>query len=233
MFSSIVWGIATIMTLYVTVGVYMPKLRNRIHKNKESSWTENCENARVTTDTSFSRKYLFVILLCIFAACVCGFRVEADVSSMLVNLKICLGYCVLCGIVITDLEYMTIPNCYVGILFIGRVCALIVEAIMEPEIVFIRLISSVIVCVLCFLILFIVAKIAKGGLGEGDIKLFCGLAFLCGFYITIYTLVFACFVCGLVSIFLLLFKIKSLKDAVPMGPFILIGYIVTILLAVY
>lgn len=233
MFSSIVWGIAAIATIYVTIAHYMPKLRNRIHKSEENSCSEIIENACNVTDTSYFRKYLFVILLCVCAACICGFRVGADVASPIMNLKICLGYCVLCGIVITDLEFMRIPNCYVGVLFGGCLCALFVEAIVEPEGIITRFISSALICVLCFLILFVVSKLAKGGLGEGDVKLFCGLAFLCGFYLTIYTLIFACLICGVVSIFLLLFKIKSMKDAVPMGPFILMGYILTILLAVY
>ncbi len=70
--------------------------------------------------------------------------------------------------------------------------------------------------------------ISKGGIGGGDMKLIGVLGFILGVKKIILT-IFLSFVLGaIISILLLLFKIKGMKDPIPFGPFICIAFIITI-----
>lgn len=77
-----------------------------------------------------------------------------------------------------------------------------------------------------FILLLIVALIARGGFGFGDVK----LAFLLGMFTayqsweTLVVAVFAAFLLGgLVSLVLLVFRIRDRKDSIPFGPYLVGG----------
>lgn len=78
-------------------------------------------------------------------------------------------------------------------------------------------------------IFLIIAIISKGNMGGGDIKLIAVLGFILGVEKSLLS-IFLSFISGaIISIFLLLFKIKSRKDAIPFGPFICVAFIITII----
>ena len=77
-----------------------------------------------------------------------------------------------------------------------------------------------------FAALLIVALIARGGFGFGDVKLaaFLGLyATYLGWGQLVVAIVLPFVVGGVVSIFLLVTRIKGRKDAIPFGPYMVIG----------
>ncbi|MEA2022909.1 MAG: A24 family peptidase [Actinomycetota bacterium] len=82
-----------------------------------------------------------------------------------------------------------------------------------------------------FLLLLVIALIARGGFGFGDVK----LAFLLGLFTayrsweTLIVAVFAAFLLGgLVSLVLIIFRLKGRKDAIPFGPYLVAGAYVAI-----
>ena len=84
---------------------------------------------------------------------------------------------------------------------------------------------------LYFVLLFVLALIARGGFGFGDVK----LAFLLGVFAayqswdTLIVAIFAAFLLGgLVSLLLVVFRIRSRKDAIPFGPYLVLGAYVAI-----
>lgn len=84
---------------------------------------------------------------------------------------------------------------------------------------------------LYFVLLFVLALIARGGFGFGDVK----LAFLLGMFAayqswdTLIVAIFAAFLLGgLVSLLLVVFRIRSRKDAIPFGPYLVLGAYVAI-----
>lgn len=79
---------------------------------------------------------------------------------------------------------------------------------------------------LYFLLLFVLALIARGGFGFGDVK----LAFLLGLFAayqswdTLIVAIFAAFLLGgVVSLVLVLTGIRGRKDAIPFGPYLVVG----------
>jgi len=123
---------------------------------------------------------------------------------------------------LTDLDTKLIPN---RILFPGTIVGLVLllgGAIVEGGPIVRPLAGGVIY----FVLLLALALIARGGFGFGDVK----LAFLLGLFTayqsweTLIVAVFAAFLLGgLVSAILVVFRIRSRKDSIPFGPYLVAG----------
>ena len=128
---------------------------------------------------------------------------------------------------LTDIDTKLIPN---RILFPGTVVALVLligGGLIEGG----PVVRAVAGGAVYFLLLFVVALIARGGFGFGDVK----LAFLLGLFATyqswdtLIVAIFAAFLLGgLVSLLLVVFRIRSRKDAIPFGPYLVLGTYVAI-----
>jgi leader peptidase (prepilin peptidase)/N-methyltransferase len=123
---------------------------------------------------------------------------------------------------LTDIDTKLIPN---RILFPGTVIGLVLllgGAIVEDG----PLVRPLAGGVIYFLLLLVLALIARGGFGFGDVK----LAFLLGLFTayqsweTLIVAAFAAFLLGgLVSAILVVFRIRSRKDSIPFGPYLVAG----------
>ena len=123
---------------------------------------------------------------------------------------------------LTDIDTKLIPN---RILFPGTIVGLVLlmgGAIIEDGPIVRPLAGGVIY----FVLLLVLALIARGGFGFGDVK----LAFLLGLFTayqsweTLIVAVFAAFLLGgLVSAILVVFRIRSRKDSIPFGPYLVAG----------
>jgi leader peptidase (prepilin peptidase)/N-methyltransferase len=130
---------------------------------------------------------------------------------------------------LTDLDHKLIPN---RILFPGSAAGAVllgVGAFIDAEPA--SFLRALLGATAYFGALLAVALIAKGGFGFGDVKLawFLGLysAYLGWSELLVATFVpFA--VGGVVSIFLLVTRIKGRKDAIPFGPYMVIGAYIAI-----
>ncbi|WP_416199199.1 prepilin peptidase [Sporanaerobacter sp.] len=92
-----------------------------------------------------------------------------------------------------------------------------------------NIINSILALIISSGIFLIIAIISKGGIGGGDIKLIGVLGFILGIKFTLLN-IFLSFILGaIISIFLLLFKIKGKKDPIPFGPFICIAFMIVTL----
>ncbi len=128
---------------------------------------------------------------------------------------------------LTDLDTKLIPN---RILFPGTVVGLVLlmgGAIVEGGPILRPLVGGAIY----FGLLFVLALIARGGFGFGDVK----LAFMLGLFTsfqswdTLIVAILAAFLLGgFVSAFLVVFRIRSRKDAIPFGPYLVAGAYIAI-----
>jgi leader peptidase (prepilin peptidase) / N-methyltransferase len=78
-----------------------------------------------------------------------------------------------------------------------------------------------------FLFLFILAVVSKGGIGGGDIKLMGVIGLVLGFQGAYFTLMIASITGVLVAIVGLVLKKYTRKTAIPFGPYLAIGALVT------
>ncbi len=117
-----------------------------------------------------------------------------------------------------DFQYKIIPNILVGItLFVGIIFVLFDN---------ISIINTLLGMLIGGGILFLLALIPKA-IGGGDVK----LMFALGLFLTpqkvVETLLLAFVFSALISLVLLIFKIKGRKDYIPFGPFLAFGCFVT------
>lgn len=128
------------------------------------------------------------------------------------------------ALTLTDLDHKLIPN---RILFPSSGVALVLlggGALVDGQLVDYG--RAIVGGVAYFAALLIVALIARGGFGFGDVKLaaFLGLyATYIGWGQLVVAIVLPFVVGGVISIFLLVTRIKGRKDAIPFGPYMVIG----------
>lgn len=159
-----------------------------------------------------------------------GYAASEKAVSHIAWTQLTLSYAaVLCAAVI-DYKLNIIPNRISIFLMVSRGAVILYE-MLSDTFVMENLISSVLGCVVCLLVLLTAGKVFPGGIGKGDVKLLAALGFSCGLYTVFSTLLMALFCCVIVSVILLKMKKVTLKDYLPFGPFIWMGYLCMILLA--
>lgn len=187
------------------------------------------------TKTKFisSHPTLFMILMLVSSvfAAVCGYYAYEIASNPINIAKMTLTIAVLAVVFVTDIELMIIPNHLPLSLILGRIITVILEYIFYRDIATQSLVNSVITLIGSVVILLLLSFLTRGGIGMGDVKLFSALGFLCGLRALIASLLFAFVVGALFSTALLLFKKKKLKDVLPLGPCMLFGFGIAVLVS--
>lgn len=241
---SVVWGLLALAIISITVKYYLPVLSKRTQVMTSEVPASSEDNGGVVepaaekcgkyrSEILNNRAYTITMLvLCAGFAAWCGYTAGEHSTSIIGMLKMTLGMCVLCCTFITDMELMMIPNLCPLILLAGRTITIAAEFIWLKDEALAWLLNSLIAMVISLLLLLLMSKLTHGGLGMGDVKLFSSLGFLCGVQAVCFILMFAFLLCALASAGLLLSRKKRLKDSLPLGPFIWLGYGVTVLLTI-
>jgi len=123
---------------------------------------------------------------------------------------------------LTDIDSQLIPN---RILFPGTVVGVVVllaGSLVDGG----ALLRPLLGGVAYFALLFVLALVARGGFGYGDVK----LGFLLGVFVAypawevLTVAVLAAFLLGgLISLVLIVSRLRSRKDAIPFGPYLVVG----------
>lgn len=218
-FMCAIWGIFCVATVFFTQKWYLPKLKLKTTGSDE-----------YVISNKINHKVFIALLfgISIIIALICGFVSGNRQDELLSTIKMLLALCVLNVVAIIDIELYKIPNICVLILLAGKGLSIIPEIIINDGTVWIGLVNSIIAGTFSLVFLLLMSKITRGGIGYGDIKIFGSLGFLCGVRAVIYTLMISFFLSAVVSVVLLITKRKQLKDGLPMGPFIWIGFATTI-----
>lgn len=71
--------------------------------------------------------------------------------------------------------------------------------------------------------------LSKGGMGGGDVTLIASLGFILGIKYILLNIFLSFLLGAIISIFLLSSKLKTQKDPIPFGPFIVVAFFITVL----
>ena len=125
-----------------------------------------------------------------------------------------------------DIDHQIIPNTLVLLILIWDIIYKFINfLIYNLPLNLINHLLGLIVGFILFLLIFI---LSKGGMGGGDVKLMGVFGFVLGIP-RIFLNIFLSFVVGgIISIFLLAFKIKKRKDPIAFGPFLILGFLVSL-----
>jgi leader peptidase (prepilin peptidase)/N-methyltransferase len=127
-----------------------------------------------------------------------------------------------------DVRKQIIPN---GLNFIGFLVGIIIAYLVGMDNVYksLDLLLGMVTGAGIFILIALFAVIAykKEGMGLGDVKLMGMLGLYFGFANTIQIFILSFFVGAIISIILLITKLKTKDDYIPFGPFIVIGAVFT------
>ncbi len=130
-------------------------------------------------------------------------------------------YCLFAVLGVIDLERKLILN---KIVYPAAAAALIIDGFLPPGIL-----NAVIGGAIGFVLLLIPALIYRGGMGWGDVKMAMLIGLVTGFPLVFVSLLMGIILGGLVAGLLLLFKLKRRKEPIPLGPFLSLTTMVTLL----
>ena len=131
-------------------------------------------------------------------------------------------FCLLAAILVIDLERGVILN---KVVYPAAAIALIIAAFTSNP----GIIKVLIGGGLGLVIMLLVALVSRGGIGWGDVKMGGLVGLLTGFPLVLVSLLLAVVSGGIVAAVLLLLKIKQRKQAIPFGPFLSLGTMLTLL----
>ncbi len=207
-------------------------LVNRLSKSRKIDVrTISIFNKRILNN--ITAEHIVTVTGAVIVSALCGYFAFRQIGITVLNIKLLLSFCALLSAFIIDFKTHLIPNILSIILISVRFIFMLTELISGDKNFISMLISSFAALIICFLVLIIISKIMHGGIGYGDIKLISSLGFMCGIYAVMYTLLFGLLLSFLVSIIMIAAKVKKMKDYIPFGPFIFLGYIATLILGAY
>jgi len=140
-------------------------------------------------------------------------------------------FAILCTVLIVisgiDYEHQIIPDEMVWmILILGIVYQLTTHFYLQlPS----SWISSILGLVMGGGFFLLIAVVSGGGMGGGDIKLMGALGIWFGWQLTLLNMLLSFILGAILSMVLLLLKIKGRKEAIPFGPFIALATVITLL----
>lgn len=156
-----------------------------------------------------------------------------NVANYLNYIRLIVLFGIISAAAIIDFKKKIIPNILILIGVGTWVTIVAFELLFYRETAILQLKSNLIGFAIGFGVLLIAALVSKGGLGFGDVKLFGVIGLLSGAICTYYTLLYCLLVSALTSAALLILRKKGRKDSIPLGPCILIGYFIAIILTCY
>lgn len=125
-----------------------------------------------------------------------------------------------------DLKEMIIPDILVILILITTIIYKLLTFILYSK--YPDLLNSIGGLVLSSLLFILIIVLSKGGMGGGDVTLIGSLGFILGIK-NIFLTIFLSFILGaIISIILLVTKIREKKDPIPFGPFIILGFFITV-----
>ena len=173
--------------------------------------------------TTISPQYPLVESLNAFAYIIIylkfGFEVDFIFYSLMSS--------VLVAIIFIDLKEMIIPDSLVLSVLVMSIIHKAVNYFLygiSPE-----LIWSILGLLLAGGLFLAIVIVSGGGMGGGDVTLIGALGFVLGVKFIVLNIFLSFMLGAIISIFLLAAKIKTRKDPIPFGPFIVLGFFITVL----
>lgn len=187
-------------------------------------------NAKEFLQIKYDFTPLLVILIAFFASAFvfvfCYLFNDDSFMRALMNAEVMLWLSILGYI---DAREKIIPNSLIGVGLLLWLVLILLDIIVGGTPWLQLLVFSGIGGIACGGLLFIIALIVKSALGMGDVKMFFVLGLLYGLTDAYGILLFSIIAMGVVSIALLIAKKVTTKSTIPMAPFVILGFFLSII----
>lgn len=182
---------------------------------------------------SFNVEEWISIFLSTTAATVAIVAVQLLDMHIVFVFKIFISLMVLQSAAIVDWKTRTIPNILSIFLIVPRFIFIPFEYFYQNDVFKTLIISSLVGSIATFIVLYLIHKVTKSGFGMGDVKLLSSLGLMVGISSTLTTIMFGMIVAAVLGVLMILLNRKTRKDTIPFGPFILVGFIISVALGVF
>lgn len=183
------------------------------------------------TSKEISKVEKVVLLVVVAVLCFAStMKIMDKVHDIIGIVKMIVCLLGLLGAACFDYREHRIPNIFPLVIALSAVLLLGLGVLAEQAGAIAYVTTGILSSVVCGLILVVASVITKQGIGAGDIKLICAIALIAGVYTVMGTLFFGVVSCSVYGIIALILKKKSVSSAVPFGPFLLFGYVLTLFL---
>lgn len=172
-----------------------------------------------------------IILILVTVAISLVFCTVYKENNLLTSIKRLSLLCMLWPIAYIDFKSYRIPNSFIILGLAFRTAIFPFELIFQSELVWWSLLSEIVASLALLLAAFLCSLCMKGSIGFGDMKLFVVMGLLLsldGIWSAIFLSLIVSF---FISVYLLITKKKSRKDAIPFGPAIVIGTFLSVCLS--
>lgn len=179
------------------------------------------------------KKRILIAAMFFVIGAICGYRIYVDRTDMINVCKLLIALWGLSASACIDFREHRIPNLYPAVLLLSAVVLLACGCLTGQQGAKAYIVTGIFAMLASAVCLATASHLTQGGIGAGDIKLFSTLGMLTGVYVICGTAFFAIASCAAASAVMLLTKKKTLQDTMAFGPFICLGYIITILFLDY
>lgn len=239
--------------LGISIGSFLNVLIARLPKNESINGRSHCDNCRKTLSwTDLIPLISFVLLKGKCKYCRSPLSYQYPIVEFLTGALFVFTYGIMnheLGIMglATLLYYLFIVSSLIVVFFLDLKYGIIPDKIIFPAIIvslvyisistFYPLSSNVLPSIFnhlssalgAFLFFLFIYLITRGrGMGLGDVKFSFVLGLTLGIWGTILALYIAFLTGGIIGIILILWKKKTLKNAVPFGPFLVVGFLISL-----
>lgn len=216
--------ICVVIVLVIQLLISFAAYQYLTHRNDEKIGFRNILRLK------FEYVHLLVVLIAFFISSVIfvvGFLWNNELfMRAFMNASVMLWLCIVGYI---DARERIIPNGLIGIGILFWLVLLLIDIFLGGTPWLKLLVFSAIGGIGCGGLLFVIAIIVRSALGMGDVKMFFVLGLLYGLADAYGVLLFSIIAMGLVSIILLIAKKVTTKSTIPMAPFVVLGFILSIL----
>ena len=226
----------TVISLAVVI--YMAKLTNRYIAEE----TERKDIYSIELPKPYGKSvksYVVLFLLSVISA-LCAFFVEKSVISVFFCIEMGFCYIAVLGSAVADIKLNKIPNILPIGLFVSGIIMITLQSFFIDESV-LYFISSFIGCLLSFCILTVSGKIAKNGIGKGDVKLVSAIGLTVGVQAVFVLMTTSLLICLAVMIGLrvkekYIDKNENVNDSqnkLAFAPFLYLGFVIMSIGSIY
>ncbi len=159
--------------------------------------------------------------------------VKKNVMSLEVMIRWSVLLCSCCVIAFIDIKEHKIPNKIILFLLVVRLGFMVYETIENPDFLDYMIWYPLLGALVGAALMLLAMVVSRKGIGMGDVK----LIFIVGFYVSSYELISTMFLIFFASamygIAALALKKVTLRDVMPLAPFVLVGVMMKYLLICY
>lgn len=169
------------------------------------------------------KQYLFLVVTALICAVATFYLAGAEKNPMEL-FRYCAVELTLLAIMIIDGKTYRIPNIVLFILLGVSTLLTVAEVFAGQRVWKDALLTSGLGLIACIALFYLMARLTKDGIGMGDVKLIAVMGWTIGLSLTLTAVFVSLIFCTIAAVLLLITKRKTVKDAIPFGPFLFWGY---------